>query len=172
MYNAILYPTNGSDGAEAALENVRDLARTYDATVHILYVADTKYAGYGLGANPNGTKRTAMVSSAGGAGSAMVADQADAMEFRAKKVQYGVDIVDEVAERLYDIDTERIVRGGEAYEVIRAYTERRDIDIIVLGTGRKSGLSQYFHRGVAEKLIQNAEVPVMSVRKEDLLKRP
>jgi len=33
MYSNILYPSDGSDGAAAAMEHARDLAETYDAIV-------------------------------------------------------------------------------------------------------------------------------------------
>lgn len=41
MFNRILFPTDGSDGAAAALDHLVDLATHHDATVHILNVADT-----------------------------------------------------------------------------------------------------------------------------------
>jgi len=41
VYDAILLPTDGSDAATAAVANAIDLATQYDATLHVLYVADT-----------------------------------------------------------------------------------------------------------------------------------
>jgi len=38
MYDTIVYPTDGSDGAETVMDHVEDLANTYDATIHVLYV--------------------------------------------------------------------------------------------------------------------------------------
>jgi len=52
MYDRILYPTDGSEGATAALDTVRDFAETYGATVHLLFVADTSHEGFGLGHDP------------------------------------------------------------------------------------------------------------------------
>ncbi|MFW5970225.1 MAG: universal stress protein, partial [Halofilum sp. (in: g-proteobacteria)] len=40
MYEKILYPTDGSDGAEAALEHAIDHALRYDASLHVLYVIE------------------------------------------------------------------------------------------------------------------------------------
>ena len=37
MYDDLLFPTDGGDGAETGLE----AARTFDADLHVLYVADT-----------------------------------------------------------------------------------------------------------------------------------
>jgi nucleotide-binding universal stress UspA family protein len=41
MYDTILVPTDGSAGSELAVEHAVDLARRYDATLHLLYVVDT-----------------------------------------------------------------------------------------------------------------------------------
>ena len=42
MYQDILLPTDGGDGVERVAEHAGSLARQYDATVHILSVADTR----------------------------------------------------------------------------------------------------------------------------------
>ncbi len=47
MYENILYPTDGSDGAAAAMGTVQNLAETYGSTVHVLNVVDTRYEGLG-----------------------------------------------------------------------------------------------------------------------------
>src|SRR6056297_3682439 len=40
MYDRILVPTDGSDPADRAFEQALDLAATYDAALHLLYVVD------------------------------------------------------------------------------------------------------------------------------------
>ncbi|WP_458190421.1 universal stress protein [Haladaptatus sp. NG-WS-4] len=40
MYENILVPTDGSEGAERAVELAIELATTYDAALHTLYVID------------------------------------------------------------------------------------------------------------------------------------
>ncbi|OYR62529.1 hypothetical protein DJ71_23635, partial [Halorubrum sp. E3] len=35
MFDRILFPTDGSDGATAAFDHVLDLAADHDATVHV-----------------------------------------------------------------------------------------------------------------------------------------
>jgi nucleotide-binding universal stress UspA family protein len=46
MFEEILFPTDGSDGAAFAFDHVLDLAARHDATVHILNVADTTQNGF------------------------------------------------------------------------------------------------------------------------------
>jgi len=48
MYDEILYPTDGSSTAHAALDRARNRAERHDATVHVLYVVDMEHAGVGL----------------------------------------------------------------------------------------------------------------------------
>lgn len=40
MYDIILYPTDGSEGAVAALDHAVDLADSHDATLDVLYADD------------------------------------------------------------------------------------------------------------------------------------
>lgn len=41
MFEQILFPTDGSDGAAFALNHVLDIAARHGSTVHILNIADT-----------------------------------------------------------------------------------------------------------------------------------
>jgi nucleotide-binding universal stress UspA family protein len=41
MYDQILVPTDGSEGTRGAVEHAIDLATTYDAAFHTIYVVDT-----------------------------------------------------------------------------------------------------------------------------------
>jgi len=43
MFDRILFPTDGSDGASAAFDHVLDIAADHGATVHVLNVADTTH---------------------------------------------------------------------------------------------------------------------------------
>ena len=45
LYDTILVPYDGSDGANRAIEHAFDLAQQYDATVHGLFVVDTRSYG-------------------------------------------------------------------------------------------------------------------------------
>lgn len=42
MYNDVLVPTDGSQGTNAALEHGIAIASKWDATLHALYVVDTR----------------------------------------------------------------------------------------------------------------------------------
>ncbi len=44
MYREILVPTDGSKAAERAIHHALDLAETYGARIHALYVVDTSFS--------------------------------------------------------------------------------------------------------------------------------
>jgi len=54
VYDRILFPTDGSDGAATALDHALDLAAVHDAAIHVLFVVDTTY----LGAAPRTPRRS------------------------------------------------------------------------------------------------------------------
>lgn len=66
MYETILVPTDGSEGAQAAVDEALDVAAKYDATVYVVFVAATSWSSWGptveqatstssSGASPNGS---------------------------------------------------------------------------------------------------------------------
>lgn len=169
MYDTILYPTDGSDSARAALTNVRDLSATYDAAVHVLHVVDTTYAARGIGDNPNRESSPGMVGDPEGAATPMGGDRDASKEARAKATAYGRELVRDVARRLDGSDTYVTVRGGDPSQVIPDYAEEYDVDIVVMGTRGKSGVERYVVRSVTESVLRSADVPVLAIPDPDEL---
>jgi nucleotide-binding universal stress UspA family protein len=165
VYTDILYPTDGSDGAEAAFENVRELAETYDATVHVLYVVDTTQRG--LGSDPQGDAAPGMVGHPEGGNAGMVGDRSTVEEIREDVEQRGRRLVDAVSERLGDVDTTTAVVAGSPQEAILGYAETEHVDLIVMGTHGRTGLDRYLIGSVAEKVVRLSDVPVLSVRQSN-----
>jgi nucleotide-binding universal stress UspA family protein len=63
-----------------------------------------------------------------------------------------------------EINFEHAVMVGDPPEKILAVAESENVDLIVLGTHGRSGLSRAFAGSVAEKVMRNSETPVMTVR--------
>ncbi|NHN49142.1 universal stress protein [Halostella sp. JP-L12] len=138
-YDDVLVPTDGSDGAEAAVGPAASVAGTYGATLHSLSVVDTRSLGIDV-------RSSALV---------------DALEDQAR------DAVEAVAERASAAsvaNTETAVDHGLPSECVRAYVEENDVDLVVMGTHGRSGVSRYLLGSVAEKLVRTSPVPVMTVR--------
>lgn len=138
MYEDILLPFDGSDGAAEALYHAAEIAHWDDATIHVLFVADT-------------TRDSVTV----------VENQVvDAL------VQEGEDIVEEAEKTLRtlgsDFDSD-VVQGNPAPTVVE-YAERYDHDLIVMPTHGRKGVSRYLLGSVTEKVVRLASVPVLTVR--------
>jgi nucleotide-binding universal stress UspA family protein len=166
MYQNVLYPTDGSDGAEAALTNARDLAETYDATVHVLYVAEETQP-HGLASDVEVTGSGGMVGDPEGGQAAMEGDRTKADERQAQVEARGTEVVETAAERFGDVQTRTAVHSGNPYQVILDYTEANDIDLVVMGTHGRTGLDRYLLGSVTEKVVRTSDVPVLTVRGDE-----
>jgi len=139
MYERILLPTDGSKATDAAVERALDLAATYDAELHVIYVVDTA-------AVPTEVAADSILESLEEAGERVVAD---------------------VEERAADAGVETVVAAveyGTPHRVIREYADDNDVDLIVMGTHGRTGLDRYLLGSVTEKVVRTADVPVLTVR--------
>lgn len=136
MFEQILVPTDGSEGAEAAAERGLELAATFDASVHALYVVEEVPAS-----------------------DAAPGSYIDAVEGRAARA------TGNIAERgtALDVDVIEERREGTPHEEILDYVETNDIDCIVMGTQGRTGLDRYLLGSVAEKVVRLSDVPVLIV---------
>jgi len=57
----------------------------------------------------------------------------------------------------------RVVNGQPADEILNQAKES-NADLIVMGTHNQAGLGRFFFGSVAEKVVKNAGIPVMSIR--------
>ena len=141
MYDAILFPTDGSEGANEALSHALALAETFDATLHVLYVADSNRDSVTVVGND-------VVDALEDEGESVVADVVE----RARTA--GVDTVDEVVQ-------------GAPHRTIVDYADERDVDVIVMATHGREGLDRYLLGSVTEKVVRTTPVPVLTVRMEE-----
>jgi nucleotide-binding universal stress UspA family protein len=138
MYEDILLPFDGSDGAAEVLHHAAEIAHWADATIHLLYVADT------------------------------TRDSVTVVETRVVDalVQEGEDVVEGAEGTLttlgvdYDSD---VVQGNPAPTIVE-YAERYDHDLIVMPTHGREGVSRYLVGSVTEKVVRLSPVPVLTAR--------
>ncbi|WP_433633449.1 universal stress protein [Halomicrococcus sp. NG-SE-24] len=141
-YTDILVPTDGSEGAEAAIGPAVDIASTYDARIHALSVIDTMAMGTDVGSG------------------AIL----DALE---ESAQSAVETIEEQATQASVTAVETAIQHGYPYRAIRSYVEEHDIDLVVMGTHGRSGIERYLLGSVAEKTVRTSPVPVMTVRQPE-----
>lgn len=138
MYDDILLPFDGSEGAAETLHHAAEISHWADATIHVLFVADTTRD------------------------SVSVVDRqvVDAL------VQKGNDVVEEAEKTLQTLGadyTSDVVQGNPAATIVD-YAERFDQDLIVMPTQGREGISRYLVGSVSEKVVRLSSVPVLTVR--------
>jgi len=164
MYSEILYPTDGSEGAQAALEHARDLAETCDARVHVMCVADTSTPGLGIAGDPQKETNPGMAGHPEGGESGMVGERRK--ELWEEGRQRAEAITRETADAFELVETTTVVKTGAPHEAIIEYAEANSIDSIVMGTHGRTGLDRYLLGSVTEKVVRLSDIPVTTVRKE------
>jgi len=167
MYDNILYPTDGSNGASAAMEHAVGLATQYDATLHVLFVIDEEHIETGMVPRKEGVERgrvTGMMKrdeeTAGKGSMSRNEDIAEKLERR------GVQLTQEVASILAEegCETTTAVKEGDPAQVITDYAEDNEIDLITMGTHGRRGIKRRLIGSVTENVVRTSEVPVMTIR--------
>ena len=133
MYDTILVATDGSEPATRATEHALDLAATFDATLHAIYVVDTRRYG---------------ASMAGGSAAAV-----SELETR------GREILEDITLRA-DTDVTTELREGRPHREVGAYAGAIDADLIVLGN-RGLGSSSEIGSN-AERVVRYVDRPVIT----------
>ena len=164
MYESILFPTDGSEAADAALDHAVDHARQYDATLHVLFVAQDDVAPSGLvHAEHDAVEQSDMVGDHDETqASGMTNEDTERMGAIA---EHGEAVVSEVAESVgADVAVETAVLSGTPYERILDYGEEEGADLVVMGTHGRTGVDRYLLGSVTEKVVRTADVPILTVR--------
>lgn len=67
------------------------------------------------------------------------------------------------SDRFRGIKHTEVVAEGEVAEVVRDLVREKGIDLLVLGTGGRSGFGKFLLGSVAEEIFRSAECPVMTL---------
>ncbi|MFC7006910.1 universal stress protein [Halalkalicoccus salilacus] len=147
MYERILVPTDGSNVAEAAVEQAVDIAEKYGAEVHALFVADVDAVAYGLG-----TEQVDRIRQGNFQGMTELREDAkDATGYVKERTEaLGLTVVERHA-------------GGRPHDLIADYAKDNDIDLIVMGSHGRSGVRRVLLGSVTERTLRSTHVPVLVV---------
>lgn len=137
MYQDVLLATDGSEGARQATDHAIELADSLGATLHILSVSED---------GPHS------------------AEKQD--ELRTDHEDEAAGAIESAERAAADrgLETTTTVRHGVAQEEIVDVAETNPIDLIVVGTHGRTGLDHLVVGSVAEEVVRNAPVPVVTVR--------
>lgn len=137
MYDTILVATDGSDGANRAERHALALGEHFDATVHAIYVVDTRRYG-----------ETALSSSE------LVIEELEAE---------GMDLLAELADKGHNrgVTVETRCCHGTPDVEIRSYAEDVDADVVVLGYQGHSHRNKL--GSIADHVVRALDRPVFVV---------
>jgi nucleotide-binding universal stress UspA family protein len=139
----ILFPTDFSQGARAAMDHAISLAKDYRSKLIILYVIqDISIAEWYIPSSLSAT---------------------DLMEDMQKSAWNEMDKwVAEVSQTAKDVE-KMVVRGVPFVEIIKTAKEKQ-ADLIVIGTHGRTGIDHMLFGSTAEKVVRKAACPVLTVR--------
>jgi len=140
MFRHILVPTDFGDASARARGIALELARRFDARVTLLHVWTVPSAVYGEG----------------------LSWPTEALEAAAQRALDG----ELAASAKVHPPTEAKLRVGVPWERILESVKELDVDLVVMGTHGRRGLSRLVLGSVAEKLVRLSPVPVLTVGEE------
>jgi nucleotide-binding universal stress UspA family protein len=140
MYDSILLPTDGSEGAIEALEHALDAAEAYGADLHIVSVVDRRVV--------------------------LAADTDEKAGVRNELADDAAAAVDELATRAVEagVSTTTATPEGVPYREILAYADAESIDLLVIGTQGRTGREKRLNLGsTTERIVKKADRPILVV---------
>ncbi|EWH02212.1 universal stress protein [Halomonas sp. BC04] len=146
MFNTILVPVDGSEGAKKALAVACQLANQADATIHILHIPEEL------------SHETTLVWGIGA-----IAVEAT----RQERDDIGQQVVDKAAQEARDkgvTKVETAIGRGDPARTIISEAKKRGIDAIVMGSRGLSDLRGLVVGSVSHKVSHAAECSVITVR--------
>jgi nucleotide-binding universal stress UspA family protein len=172
MYTSILVPLDGSELAECVLPHVESIARGC-ATQKVVLVSVTERipvtrtfrdprtsvgwrqldmtVGTGTDAVPDASMPLGLPQETGDVGRMYKQAQRYLDRIRKQLVKKG-------------INGETVVLLGNPPDQIASYAEKNDIDLIVMASHGRSGVSRWAYGSVADKVFRASCVPVLMVR--------
>lgn len=141
MYKKILAPLDGSEFSECSLEHVKAVATGCSVPeVILLRVAEPMPQTYELGEKWHRDIENR--------------DEAAAREYLS---QVATDLKQE------GISAETIVVRGQAAEEILDYVKNNQVDLVIISTHGRSGVSRWFFGSVTDRVVRHCVAPVLVV---------
>ena len=152
MYKHIMVPLDGSELAECVLPQVEMIAKDSKVIPQITLIRIVTplklYGGFEFGGMPE----------------YISPEQIQRLEDDSKKSAQ-VYLAKQVKRLKADgIDAEAKVTFGMASQSLTQYAGKNGIDLIVIATHGRSGITEWFWGSVAERVLKTSKIPVLMVR--------
>ena len=136
-YPRILFPVDLSEQSKVVAEHVATMVNQFDSELHLVHVI-ARYGGPTL---------------------ASVTEVMDQIKRNARK-----EVDDFAAAHFPHVkQVEKHVLVGHSGRQILDYMDKHDISLVIMGTHGRSGLGSAFFGSVAQRVVQSAKVPVLTV---------
>ncbi len=153
-FKKILIATDGSEHVKKAVTHAIELAKLSRAELHAVYVMEIKadcarelYTDRSTG----GLKR-------------VLRNEGVCIDIYRKEGETAIKYIEDIAKR-EGLDIKKWVMQGHPAEEILKLAEGQSIDFIVIGTLGRSGIEKFLLGSVADKVLRNSGIPVLTVRK-------
>jgi len=145
MYKKVLVPLDGSELAECVLPHVESIAKGCEAGSVVFVRAFEPYT-------------------VNYARAELSEKQIEEADERAKRA--AGEYLDQVASRvkLGGVKVQKELITGRAADSIAEYATKNGVDLIILATHGRSGVSRWVWGSVADRILRSACVPVLMVR--------
>ncbi len=146
----ILVPVDGSPASEKAAEKAIEIAEQYNSEITFISIVDTRYIyTYNIGGIVSLPFNYPQITT-------------ELIELQTKILN---GFTDKFASK--DIDIEKIVLPGVAYEEILKYSQKINCDLIVMGRRGFSKIKRFFVGSVTQRVISDAPCPVLIINEEE-----
>jgi len=139
----ILIPTDGSDYSHYALEYAVNLCRALEAEVVLVSVVDVRYEMYDAYSEVHAATQM----------EELIREQVSRSLDR-----HAAEMIDQ------GIPVRKIMKVGDVIHELLEVIREEQIDLVVVGTHGRKGLSRFLLGSTTEKLVRSASCPVLTVR--------
>lgn len=148
--NQILVPTDFSENAQHAVDYGIELAKQCSAKLHLLHTpVIPTYLLMDLSYSPGPEAVTRILN-----------ESQEALDKQAKTIAEA------------GVEHFTAIREGTVHEVIRDYAKEHDVDLVVVGTHGRTGVSKLMYGSVTERVIKTVHTPIIVVPPQDGRTRP
>ncbi len=154
MYQKILVPLDGSELAECVFPHVESIVKGCQVP-EVVFIRVVEPVSLPQGTITDGGTIYTEADAAKARESSDAMNKADAENYLsdiASRFQYG------------NARNQTVVLTGKAAETIADYAEKNDIDLIIIATHGRSGISRWVWGGSADKILRSACVPLLMIR--------
>ncbi len=139
----ILLPTDFSDYSRQAIQYACELAKQFDATIHVLHIVEPI--------------TLAMPSPGSALPQELLADAEQSAKEQSDQW---------ISREAHNLEVVQSVRRGVPFLEILRYAKDNNIGLIVMATHGRTGLEHALIGSVAERVVRKAPCPVLTVRPE------